>query len=61
MLIINEQTIFDLADPVELTDVMERAMLAYAEGDFIMPDRSHMDFDGNTLLLMPSHHNGFCV
>ena len=59
MLIINEQTIARITDPVELTDVMERAMLAYADGDFIMPDRSHMNFDGNTLLLMPSQHDGF--
>ena len=59
MLILNEQTIAKLSDPVELTDVMEKAMLAYAEGDYIMPDRSHMDFGKNTLLLMPSQHKNY--
>ena len=54
MLIINEKTIAELTNPVELTDVMEEAMKAYAEENFIMPDRSHMDFNGNTLLSMPS-------
>jgi ornithine cyclodeaminase len=59
MLIINEKTIEELTDPVELTDVMEKAMLTYSRGDFIMPDRSHMDFDGNTLLLMPSKNGNY--
>ncbi len=53
MLIINEETIAKLTDPVELTDVMEQAMLSYASGNYVMPDRAHMEFDGNTLLMMP--------
>lgn len=54
MLVINEETIAKLTDPVELTDVMEQAMLTFAGGECVMPDRAYMDFDGNTLLMMPS-------
>lgn len=54
MLILNEETITQLTDPIELTDKMEEAMLSYANGKYVMPDRAHMDFDGNTLLMMPS-------
>ncbi len=53
MLIINEKTIERLADAIELMDVIEKAMMSYDAGDFVMPDRLHMDFNNNTLLLMP--------
>ncbi len=59
MLIINDKTIAELSNPVELTDVMEEAMKVYGAGDFVMPARSHMDFNGNTLLSMPSSHGNF--
>jgi len=62
MLIINEEDISRLADPLELTDVMVKAMNAYEQGAFTMPDRVHMDFGNNTLLLMPvSYGQSFCT
>jgi len=62
MLILNEQAISSLTDPVELCDAMEQAMIAYAEDNYIMPNRSHMNFNGDTLLLMPSAHGKyFCT
>ncbi|MBT3244945.1 MAG: ornithine cyclodeaminase family protein [Bacteroidetes bacterium] len=59
MLILNEEIISKIVDPLELTNIMEQAMLSYASGDFVMPDRVHMDFDGNTLLLMPCSSGKF--
>ncbi|MCD6347739.1 MAG: ornithine cyclodeaminase family protein [Bacteroidales bacterium] len=59
MLVLNDKTIANLTDPLELTGVIEDAMLAYADGDFVMPDRVHMDFGNNTLLLMPSSSGEF--
>lgn len=34
-------------------DLIEEALLLEAGKDYIMPERSHVDFDNNTLLLMP--------
>lgn len=54
MIYLNEQEIFHLADPIELTDQMEEALRVYMSGNYVMPDRLHMDMDDNTLLLMPA-------
>lgn len=59
MLILNEEDISRLADPIELTDQMILAMKSYKNGDFVMPDRVHMDFGKNTLLLMPAQSGNF--
>ena len=53
MLWLNEK---DIKKAVTLPEMMDRieAMLALSEtGDFLMPLRSHLDYGGGTLLLMP--------
>ncbi len=54
MVIINESTLAQLTDWSALIDQMIKAMMAYEEGDFAMPDRVSMGFSNNTLLLMPA-------
>ncbi len=54
MYIINEEDLVRLNDCRLLTDAMQEAMIKYSGGDFIMPERMHLDFDQNTLLLMPA-------
>lgn len=59
MLIINESTLAQLTDWNKLTDHMIKAMLAYEDGDFVMPDRVSMGFSNNTLLLMPAQSGNY--
>jgi len=54
MLIINESSLAQLTDWNSLVDQMIAAMIAYEDGDFVMPDRISMGFSNNTLLLMPA-------
>lgn len=54
MLIINESALAQLTDWTSLTDQMIKAMIAYEDGDFVMPDRISMGFSNNSLLLMPA-------
>lgn len=54
MLVINESTLAQLTDWSGLIDQMIKAMIAYEDGDFAMPDRVSMGFANNTLLLMPA-------
>lgn len=54
MLIINESTLAQLTDWTSLIDEMINAMIAYEDGEFVMPDRVSMGFSNNTLLLMPA-------
>jgi ornithine cyclodeaminase len=54
MLVFNESTLAQLTDWSALVDQMTKAMIAYEEGDFVMPDRVSMGFSNNTLLLMPA-------
>jgi ornithine cyclodeaminase len=54
MLIINESTLAQLTDWTGLIDEMIKAMIAYEDGDFVMPDRVSMGFSNNSLLLMPA-------
>ena len=54
MLIINESTLAQLTDWSGLIDEMIKAMIAYEDGDFVMPDRISMGFSNNSLLLMPA-------
>jgi ornithine cyclodeaminase/alanine dehydrogenase-like protein (mu-crystallin family) len=62
MLIINESTLAQLTDWTGLIDQMIKAMIAYEEGDFVMPDRMSMGFSNNSLLLMPAQSGSyFCT
>ncbi len=54
MLILNESALAQLTDWSGLIDQMIKAMIAYEDGDFVMPDRVGMGFANNTLLLMPA-------
>ncbi|MFA6128876.1 MAG: ornithine cyclodeaminase family protein [Bacteroidales bacterium] len=54
MLVINESTLAQLTDWTSLTNQMITAMIAYENGDFVMPERVSMGFANNTLLLMPA-------
>lgn len=53
MLCLNAQEIFDSAGIEKIIDQVEAAFIRYENGDFVMPDRMHINLDGNTLLLMP--------
>ncbi len=53
MLILNESDIIKAVDFNELLKSVEEAFLIQEEGNFNMPDRMHIDQDGNVLLLMP--------
>lgn len=59
MLIINESDLAQLTDWPSLTDHMVKAMIAYEDGDFVMPDRISMGFSQNTLLLMPAQSGNY--
>jgi ornithine cyclodeaminase len=62
MLVINESTLAQLTDWSGLVDRMIKAMIAYEDGDFVMPDRVSMGFSNNTLLLMPAQSGPyFCT
>jgi len=53
MLIINSHDITGLASLNEFVVAAERAFEIMNKGEFHMPDRMHVDHEGNTLLLMP--------
>ena len=59
MIVINESTLAQLTDWSALVDEMVGAMIAYENGDFVMPDRVSMGFSRNTLLLMPAQSGRF--
>ena len=53
MLILNESDIIKAVDFNELLKSVEEAFLIQETGNFNMPDRTHIDHEGNVLLLMP--------
>jgi len=53
MLYLSEKDILKAAAPIDVVDEVEAAMVLYEKKDFFMPDRMHIDYSGNTLLLMP--------
>lgn len=53
MLVLSEKDIFEAASLNDIVDSVETAMILYEEKEFHMPDRVHVDYRGNTLLLMP--------
>jgi len=50
---LNKQDIHAALDVNEIVDVIEQSMVLYEEGRCYMPKRMHVDYDGDTLLLMP--------
>ncbi|MFW6197082.1 MAG: ornithine cyclodeaminase family protein [Thermoplasmatota archaeon] len=55
MLFLNKEEIFRSVKLEEVVDVIEESMKLYETGKFEMPTRMHVDYDGNTLLLMPCY------
>jgi len=53
MIYLNERDILDAAPTAELVEAMAEALLTYDRGEFLMPERMHVDSGQNTLLLMP--------
>jgi len=53
MLFLNQKDLQDAVTRNEIVDSVEQAMRMYEERNFHMPDRMHVDYQGNTLLLMP--------
>lgn len=53
MLCLSSQDVFAAAGIVDIIDRIDAALLRYEQGDYIMPERMHINLDGNTLLLMP--------
>lgn len=53
MLCISEKDIMKAVSLEEMLDLVEGTMRFYETKDFLMPMRYHLDYEGNTLLLMP--------
>ncbi|MFW6041096.1 MAG: ornithine cyclodeaminase family protein [Thermoplasmatota archaeon] len=53
MLYLGPNEIFDAVELTEVVDVIENALKLYESDEFEMPTRMHVDYDNNTLLLMP--------
>ncbi len=53
MLALNDRDIAKSVDINELVNAMEESFRIYKSGDYLMPDRMHVNTGDNTLLLMP--------
>jgi ornithine cyclodeaminase len=53
MLCLSEGDILKAVTPEEIVDELEAAVRLYETDEFHMPDRMHVDYEGNVLLLMP--------
>ncbi len=54
MLILNKDDILNSVTIDELLKAVEEAFIIQEKGNFLMPDRSHIDYNENVLLLMPA-------
>src|SRR5712664_2043833 len=54
MFILSEVDITSLLSMEQIIDAVENAMLEHERGHARVPQRVHIDFEGNTLLCMPS-------
>lgn len=59
MLIINQKDIEKAVNVQELLKAIESTFLIQEENDFYMPDRSHLTYKNNSLLLMPCFRKDF--
>lgn len=55
MLLISDKELESLLTPLQLVDAVEQAMLADERKDVMVPQRMHVDYAGNTYLLMPAY------
>ncbi|MFO7867660.1 MAG: ornithine cyclodeaminase family protein [Candidatus Aminicenantes bacterium] len=58
MLCLSERDLIQAASRKEIVDVVEKSLRIYEEKRFFMPDRMHIDYGGDTLLLMPCFASG---
>ncbi|MEN8122125.1 MAG: ornithine cyclodeaminase family protein [Bacteroidota bacterium] len=54
MLILNKSSIEQAIQPKGMIEAVKQALIMYESGNFLMPDRMHINVDKNTLLLMPA-------
>ena len=59
MLCLNGAAIHQAVSRIEVLDKVEETMKFQEDGQFLMPVRTHLDFQGNTLLLMPCFTDRF--
>jgi ornithine cyclodeaminase/alanine dehydrogenase-like protein (mu-crystallin family) len=59
MNVIKEKEIYSIVNPEDIIDAIEEAYLIQHSGKFIMPNRMHLQQNGNTLLIMPAIAHGF--
>ncbi|MDA3778742.1 MAG: ornithine cyclodeaminase family protein [Bacteroidales bacterium] len=59
MLILNDKDIYKTLSLDKYTQAIEEAMLMTDSNEIHIPDRTHVNFKGNTLLLMPSFINKY--
>jgi len=53
MIVLNSKDISRAITRKELLEAIKKAMLIQEKGDFVQPDRTHVDLNPGTLLLMP--------
>ena len=53
MLVLSENDILKAASCQEVVMAVEKALLMYEKQEFYMPQRVHLDYNGDSLLLMP--------
>jgi ornithine cyclodeaminase len=58
VLLLTNDDIIALSVPAELVPAVETALAAWETGDAVVPARSHLQWNGNTLLVMPSSARG---
>ena len=58
MLCLNEKDILKAVSLHDVLEAVESALLLYEEKEFHMPLRTHVEYQGNTLLLMPAFMPG---
>jgi ornithine cyclodeaminase len=54
VLILSQDDIATLLPPPEVIAAVEAAVISHAHGHVVVPKRAHVEWDGNTLLLMPA-------
>ena len=59
MIYLRETDIRKAASVNEMVDAIEASMLTYEKKEFLMPQRMHVDHNGNTMLLMPCFIKGY--
>jgi ornithine cyclodeaminase len=59
VLVLNHADLLDLLPPARILEAGERGVREFMAGEVAVPDRTHLDWRGSTLLMMPSGNRGF--